>query len=84
MTWVNQPPCSNASCKGNEDGKQMTSKETRGPVTEEEKRGGASRVEGMIFSMMVAACCAALSANMICQILLYPLSHKIGCQNQPS
>jgi len=32
MTWVNQPPCSNESCKGNEDGKQMEGKGTRGPV----------------------------------------------------
>ncbi|KAL7526287.1 hypothetical protein ACHAXR_001411, partial [Thalassiosira sp. AJA248-18] len=45
MTWCNQPPCSNPNCKGNEDGKQMESKGTRGPVTEEEKTGGTSRVE---------------------------------------
>mmetsp|Transcript_22090 Transcript_22090/g.48034 ORF Transcript_22090/g.48034 Transcript_22090/m.48034 type:complete len:968 (-) Transcript_22090:25-2928(-) len=45
MVWCNQPPCSNANCKGNEDGKQMKSKGVRGPETEEEKTGGASRVE---------------------------------------
>jgi len=45
MTWVNRPPCVNPNCKGNEDGKQMESQGTRGPVTEEEKAGRASRVE---------------------------------------
>ena len=39
-------PCCNPNCKGNEDGKQMESRGTRGPQTEEEKTGGASRVEG--------------------------------------
>mmetsp|Transcript_13169 Transcript_13169/g.24217 ORF Transcript_13169/g.24217 Transcript_13169/m.24217 type:complete len:1061 (-) Transcript_13169:102-3284(-) len=45
MTWCNQPPCSNPNCKGNEDGKQMENKGMRGPETEEEKTGGAGRVE---------------------------------------
>lgn len=40
MTWVNQPPC--VVCHSNE---HMESKGTRGPVTDEEKEGGASRVE---------------------------------------
>lgn len=39
-------PCCNPNCIGNEDGKQMESKGTRGSQTEEEKAGGASRVEG--------------------------------------
>jgi len=45
MKWVNQPPCSNPNCTGNEDGKQMTSKGVRGPVSDEEKNRAASRVE---------------------------------------
>ena len=39
-------PCCNPNCTGNEDGKQMDSTGTRGPQTEDEKTGGASRVEG--------------------------------------
>lgn len=38
-------PCSNPNCKGNEDGKQMESNGVRGPETEDEKTGDASRVE---------------------------------------
>ena len=45
MKWCNQPPCSNPNCKGNEDGKQMESKGVRGPITDDEKTGKASRVE---------------------------------------
>ncbi|KAL9184428.1 hypothetical protein ACHAXT_002514 [Thalassiosira profunda] len=45
MRWCNQPPCSNPDCKGNEDGKQMEHKGMRGPETEEEREGGAGRVE---------------------------------------
>jgi len=45
MVWCNQPPCSNPNCKGNEDGKQMEYKGVRGPETEEEKSGGAGKVE---------------------------------------
>lgn len=41
-------PCCNPNCEGNEDGKQMENKGTRGSQTEEEKVGGASRVEGKI------------------------------------
>jgi peptide-N4-(N-acetyl-beta-glucosaminyl)asparagine amidase len=39
MTWVNQPPCQNC---GNQT---MESRQTRGPQTQEELDGGASRVE---------------------------------------
>uniref|UniRef100_A0A7S2L2R3 Thioredoxin domain-containing protein n=1 Tax=Skeletonema marinoi TaxID=267567 RepID=A0A7S2L2R3_9STRA len=45
MKWCNQPPCCNSTCTGNDDGKQMESKGMRGPITQEEKSGGASRVE---------------------------------------
>lgn len=45
MKWCNQPPCFNETCEGNEDGKKMESKGTRGPITQEENTGGASRVE---------------------------------------
>ena len=45
MKWCNQPPCSNPKCKGNEDGKQMEAKGVRGPITDDEKAGKASRVE---------------------------------------
>ena len=45
MKWCNQPPCSNENCTGNEDGKKMEMKGMRGPITQEEKTGGASRVE---------------------------------------
>jgi len=45
MKWCNQPPCSNSTCTGNDDGKKMESKGVRGPTTQEEKTGGASRVE---------------------------------------
>eukprot|EP00804_Cyclotella_cryptica_P029072 CCRYP_005259-RA/>CCRYP_005259-RA protein AED:0.02 eAED:0.02 QI:1661/1/1/1/0.75/0.6/5/3045/1066 len=47
MTWVNQPPCANPHCTGNgDDGKQrMMAQGTRGPVSDEEKIGQASRVE---------------------------------------
>lgn len=45
MTWVNSPPCVNPTCTGNEDGKQMKSLGVRGAEAEEEKMGGASRVE---------------------------------------
>ena len=45
MTWCNQPPCSNPNCTGNDDGKQMESVGTRGPETDEEINGHASRVE---------------------------------------
>ena len=38
-------PCCNPNCKGNEDGKQMESIGMRGPESEEEKVGQASRVE---------------------------------------
>ena len=38
-------PCCNPNCKGNEDGKQMESKGMRGPESEEERVGEASRVE---------------------------------------
>ena len=43
MTWMNNPPCK--SCQSN----TTTFKETRGPATQEEKDGGASRVEGTCF-----------------------------------
>jgi len=39
MTWVNKPPC--VKC-GNEE---LESRQTRGPETQEEREGGASRVE---------------------------------------
>lgn len=39
-------PCCNSNCKGNEDGKKMDSKGVRGPESDEERAGGASRVEG--------------------------------------
>ena len=46
MKWCNQPPCSNETCTGNDDGKKMqTTGIPRGPITHEEKTGGASRVE---------------------------------------
>jgi peptide-N4-(N-acetyl-beta-glucosaminyl)asparagine amidase len=45
MTWCNQPPCSNPNCTGNDDGKQMESIGTRGPETNDEINGHASRVE---------------------------------------
>ncbi|EJK75569.1 hypothetical protein THAOC_02700 [Thalassiosira oceanica] len=45
MKWCNQPPCSNPNCKGNEDGKQMEAKGVRGPISDDEKAGKASRVE---------------------------------------
>jgi hypothetical protein len=45
MTWVNSPPCVNPNCSGNEDGKQMKNEGVRGPETEEEKGGQATRVE---------------------------------------
>lgn len=40
MTWVNQPPCSKC---GNEE--NMESRTTRGAETQEEREGGATRVE---------------------------------------
>mmetsp|Transcript_3126 Transcript_3126/g.4505 ORF Transcript_3126/g.4505 Transcript_3126/m.4505 type:complete len:1057 (-) Transcript_3126:831-4001(-) len=45
MKWCNQPPCCNSTCTGNDDGKKMETKGIRGPTTQEEKTGGASRVE---------------------------------------
>jgi hypothetical protein len=39
MTWVSNPPC--AKCGSN----KTESRNTRGPETEEERLGGASRVE---------------------------------------
>lgn len=45
MAWCNQPSCSNPNCTGNDDGKQMESVGTRGPETDEEIHGHASRVE---------------------------------------
>lgn len=45
MKWCNQPPCCNSTCTGNDDGKKMETKGVRGPTTQEEKTGGASRVE---------------------------------------
>jgi hypothetical protein len=39
MTWVNQPPC--AVCGA----KEMESRGVRGPETQEERQGGAARVE---------------------------------------
>lgn len=59
MTWVNAPPCVNPECKGNEDGKQMSNTGTRGPESEDEKRGVASRVESE-FVASELACCAYL------------------------
>ena len=53
MKWVNQPPCSNSSCVGNHDGKKMENRSMRGPVTEEEKRGGAGRVEGVFLAVVL-------------------------------
>jgi peptide-N4-(N-acetyl-beta-glucosaminyl)asparagine amidase len=43
MTWVNSPPCSFCGCNEN-----MVTLGTRGPITEEERDGEASRVEGML------------------------------------
>jgi hypothetical protein len=40
MTWVNQPPCRTCGRK------EMESRGVRGPETQEEKEGGAGRVEG--------------------------------------
>ena len=40
MTWVNNPPCDNCGNKSTE------CKNVRGPESDEEKEGGASRVEG--------------------------------------
>ena len=45
MKWCNQPPCSNGSCTGNTDGKQMQSTGMRGPQTQYEINGEATRVE---------------------------------------
>jgi hypothetical protein len=40
MSWVNAPPCVKCGCK------ECEMKTVRGPETEEEKEGGAKRVEG--------------------------------------
>ena len=44
MTWINAPPCN--QCGGTE----CTYSIMRGPETEEERNGGASRVEGESFN----------------------------------
>lgn len=54
MTWVNSPPCVNPNCVGNEDGKLMKSEGVRGPLTEEEREGGAGRVESEYFVFVVS------------------------------
>jgi hypothetical protein len=49
MTWVNSPPCSqcgNKNCQG---------KGSRGPETDEEKNGQASRVEGKFSAVQRSA-----------------------------
>jgi len=51
MKWCNQPPCCNSTCTGNDDGKKMESKGMRGPMNQEEKTGGASRVEVYICTL---------------------------------
>jgi peptide-N4-(N-acetyl-beta-glucosaminyl)asparagine amidase len=51
MTWINQPACPCQQCTNNNNGSNSNKKSTmdpqgtRGPETEEEKAGGASRVE---------------------------------------
>ena len=50
-TDVFHSPCSCPDCKGNEDGKQMKSMGIRGSESEEERTGGASRVEGTVLAL---------------------------------
>ena len=52
MTWVNAPPCEN--CGAGVD--EMEHKESRGPITEEEREGQANRVE-----VYVCKACAAIT-----------------------
>ena len=59
MTWVNAPPCINPNCSGNEDGKKMKNEGVRGPQTEEEKNGQATRVESKWFP------CISLGYNIL-------------------
>ena len=56
MKWVNSPPCTNLDCTGNEDGKQMKSNGVRGPISDEEKWGQASRVESEFVLFLTPSC----------------------------
>jgi hypothetical protein len=61
MTWVNSPPCVNPNCTGNEHGKLMKNEGVRGPVTEDEKRGGAGRVESEFSFVLIRVLFLVLS-----------------------